>query len=148
MAEIKVEKVTLDKLEALQKLSIDTFRETFGFDNTEEELQQFFDENYTLAQLEKDVTDKESDVRFVKVDGREVGFMKVNWGAAQTEHELENAFEIQRIYILSECQGFGLGKKLFEMALDIAKAGEFDWDWLVVWEGNIKPKGFYNKYGF
>ena len=31
MAEIKVEKVTLDKLEALQKLSIDTFRETFGF---------------------------------------------------------------------------------------------------------------------
>ncbi|MDU7944184.1 MAG: GNAT family N-acetyltransferase, partial [Streptococcus salivarius] len=109
MAEIKVEKVTLDKLEALQKLSIDTFRETFGFDNTEEELQQFFDENYTLAQLEKDVTDKESDVRFVKVDGREVGFMKVNWGAAQTEHELENAFEIQRIYILSECQGFGLG---------------------------------------
>lgn len=53
MAEIKVEKVTLDKLEALQKLSIDTFRETFGFDNTEEELQQFFDENYTLAQLEK-----------------------------------------------------------------------------------------------
>ena len=65
MAEIKVEKVTLDKLEALQKLSIDTFRETFGFDNTEEELQQFFDENYTLAQLEKDVTDKESDVRFV-----------------------------------------------------------------------------------
>ena len=40
MAEIKVEKVTLDKLDVLQKLSIDTFRETFGFDNTEEELQQ------------------------------------------------------------------------------------------------------------
>ena len=135
MAEIKVEKVTLDKLEALQKLSIDTFRETFGFDNTEEELQQFFDENYTLAQLEKDVTDKESDVRFVKVD-------------AQTEHELENAFEIQRIYILSECQGFGLGKKLFELALDMAKAGEFDWAWLGVWEGNIKAQGFYHKYGF
>lgn len=94
MAEIKVEKVTLDKLDMLQKLSIDTFRETFGFDNTEEELQEFFNENYTLAQLEKDVTDVESDVRFVKVDGREVGFMKVNWDAAQTEHELKNAFEI------------------------------------------------------
>ena len=62
MAEIKVEKVTLDKLDMLQKLSIDTFRETFGFDNTEEELQEFFNENYTLAQLEKDVTDVESDV--------------------------------------------------------------------------------------
>ena len=70
MAEIKVEKVTLDKLEALQKLSIDTFRETFGFDNTEEELQQFFDDSYTLEQLEKGVADLESDVHFVLVDGR------------------------------------------------------------------------------
>lgn len=33
MAEIKVEKVTLDKLDACYKLGIDTFRETFGFDN-------------------------------------------------------------------------------------------------------------------
>ena len=148
MAEIRVEKVTLDKLDVLQKLSIDTFRETFGFDNTEEELQQFFDDNYTLEQLEKDVTDAESDVRFVLVDGREVGFMKVNWGAAQTEHELENAFEIQRIYILSECQGLGLGKKLFELALDMAKKGGFDWAWLGVWEDNVKAQGFYRKYGF
>ena len=41
MAEIKVEKVTLDKLEALQKLSIDTFRETFGFDNTKKNFNNF-----------------------------------------------------------------------------------------------------------
>lgn len=148
MAEIRVEKVTLDKLDVLQKLSIDTFRETFGYDNTEEELQQFFDDNYTLEQLEKDVTDAESDVRFVLVDGREVGFMKVNWGAAQTEHELENTFEIQRIYILSECQSLGLGKKLFELALDMAKKGGFDWAWLGVWEDNVKAQGFYRKYGF
>ncbi|EFW89599.1 GNAT family N-acetyltransferase [Streptococcus equinus] len=148
MAEIRVEKVTLDKLDVLQKLSIDTFRETFGYDNTEEELQQFFDDSYTLEQLEKDVTDAESDVRFVLVDGREVGFMKVNWGAAQTEHELENAFEIQRIYILSECQSLGLGKKLFELALDMAKKGGFDWAWLGVWEDNVKAQGFYRKYGF
>ncbi|SER61680.1 hypothetical protein SAMN04487840_10651 [Streptococcus gallolyticus] len=72
MSEIKVEKVTLDKLSILQELSIQTFRENFAFDNTEEELQQFFDDSYTLEQLEKEVTDPESDVRFVLVDGREV----------------------------------------------------------------------------
>lgn len=53
MSEIKVEKVTLDKLSILQELSIQTFRETFAFDNVEEELQQFFDDSYTLEQLEK-----------------------------------------------------------------------------------------------
>lgn len=70
MSEIKVEKVTLDKLSILQELSIQTFRETFAFDNTEEELQQFFDDSYTLEQLEKEVTDPDSDVRFVLIDGR------------------------------------------------------------------------------
>ena len=127
MSEITIKKVTLDKLATLQELSIQTFRETFAFDNTEEELQQFFDDSYTLEQFKKEIINPESDVRFVLVDGREVGFMKVNWGAAQTEHELENAFEIQRIYILNECQGLGLGKKLFELALDMAKEGRFDW---------------------
>lgn len=70
MSEIKVEKVTLDKLSIFQELNIQTFRETFVFDNTEEELQQFFDDSYTLEQLEKEVTDPESDVRFALVNGR------------------------------------------------------------------------------
>lgn len=70
MSEIKVEKVTLDKLSIFQELNIQTFRETFAFDNTEEELQQFFDDGYTLEQLEKGVADLESDVHFVLVDGR------------------------------------------------------------------------------
>lgn len=70
MSEIKVEKVTLDKLSILQELSIQAFRETFAFDNTEEELQQFFDDSYTLEQLEKEVTDPDSDARFVLIDGR------------------------------------------------------------------------------
>lgn len=148
LSEITIKKVTSDKLVTLQELSIQTFRETFAFDNTEEELQQFFDDNYTLEQLKEEISDPKSDVRFVLVDGREVGFMKVNWGTAQTEHELENAFEIQRIYILNECQGLGLGKKLFELALDMAKEGGFDWAWLGVWENNIKAQVFYQKYGF
>lgn len=41
MSEIKVEKVTLDKLSILQELSIQTFRETFTFDNAEENFNSF-----------------------------------------------------------------------------------------------------------
>ena len=53
-------------------------------------------------------------------------------GVTQTEHDLENAFEIQRIYILNECQRLGLSKKLFGLALDVAREGSFDWAWLGV----------------
>ena len=46
-----------------------------------------------------------------------VGYLLSNQGPAQTEHELENAFEIQRIYLLKAYQGQGLGKKLLSLLL-------------------------------
>ncbi len=61
---------------------------------------------------------------------------------------MDNAFEIQRIYILKDFQGYGLGKRLVELALEIAKSGDFDWAWLGVWEHNFKAQKFYAKYGF
>ena len=76
------------------------------------------------------------------------GFLKVNWGNAQTERELENAFEIQRLYVLQTYQGFGLGKQLFEFALEHAEKNGFSWAWLGVWEHNTKAQAFYNRYGF
>ena len=56
------------------------------------------------------------------------GFLKVNWGSAQTERELEDAFEIQRLYVLQKIVFLGLG--------------------LGVWEHNTKAQEFYNRYGF
>ena len=53
---------------------------------------------------------------FILVDGEKAGFLKTNVGSAQTEQHLDNAFEIQRIYISQAFQGMGLGKQLFEFA--------------------------------
>ena len=76
------------------------------------------------------------------------GYLRVNWGNAQTEQELEDAFEIQRLYVLQEFQGLGLGKQLFEFALDLAEQSGATWAWLGVWERNFKAQSFYARYGF
>ena len=76
------------------------------------------------------------------------GYLKVNWGGAQTDRKLDNAFEVQRIYVLKEYHGQGVGKALFEKALRIAESGDFDWAWLGVWEKNHKAQHFYKHYGF
>ncbi|SDB43902.1 Ribosomal protein S18 acetylase RimI [Streptococcus henryi] len=148
MASVSIEKVSKDKLPLLQKIAIQTFRETFEFDNTEEQLQDFFDEAYKLSDFESDLENPETESYFVLVEGQEAGFLKVNWGSAQTEQELDSAFEIQRIYILKSFQGQGLGKKAFEFALELADASGLDWAWLGVWERNFKAQALYAKYGF
>jgi len=117
-------------------------------DNTEEQLQEYFEEAYNLRVLSTELEDPDSETYFIMHEEEIAGFLKVNWGNAQTERELENAFEIQRLYVLQTYQGFGLGKQLFEFALEHAEKNGFSWAWLGVWEHNTKAQAFYNRYGF
>ena len=135
-------------VEVLAKLAKQTFRETFAHDNTEEQLQEYFEETYNLRVLSTELENPESETYFIMHEEEIAGFLKVNWGNAQTERELENAFEIQRLYVLQTYQGFGLGKQLFEFALEHAEKNGFSWAWLGVWEHNTKAQVFYYRYGF
>ena len=143
-----IRKVEIADVEVLAKLAKQTFRETFAHDNTEEQLQEYFEEAYNLIVLSTELEDPDSESYFIMHEEEIAGFLKVNWGNAQTERELENAFEIQRLYVLQTYQGFGLGKQLFEFALEHAENNGFSWAWLGVWEHNTKAQAFYNRYGF
>ena len=143
-----IRKVEIADVEVLAKLAKQTFRETFAHDNTEEQLQEYFEETYNLRVLSTELENPESETYFIMYEEEIAGFLKVNWGNAQTERELENAFEIQRLYVLQTYQGFGLGKQLFEFALEHAEKKGFSWAWLGVWEHNTKAQAFYNRYGF
>lgn len=148
MSEITLKLVEQSEIGQLRQLAIKTFTETFGHDNSPEQLEAYFEEAYAEEVLTREVTSSESQVVFILVDDHIAGYRKVNWGAAQTEHKLEDAFEIQRIYVLKQYQGLGLGKRLFEDALEMAEQKGFTWAWLGVWEGNFKAQNFYAKYGF
>lgn len=141
----KVEKADVGVLSQIAK---QTFRETFAHDNTEEQLKEYFEEAYSLRVLSAELENPESATYFIMHEEEIAGFLKVNWGNVQTERELENAFEIQRLYVLQTYQGFGLGKQLFEFALELAENNGFSWAWLGVWKHNTKAQAFYNRYGF
>lgn len=51
MSQITFKKVGLDNVNILQNIAIETFRQTFSHDNSEEQLQAFFNESYTLPVL-------------------------------------------------------------------------------------------------
>lgn len=78
MPQVEIRKVNQDELSLLQKIAIQTFRETFAFDNTAEQLQDFFDEAYTLSALKSEIADKESETYFILMSGKAAGFLKVN----------------------------------------------------------------------
>ncbi|MGA0317146.1 MAG: GNAT family N-acetyltransferase, partial [Flavobacteriaceae bacterium] len=61
------------------------------------------------------------------------GYLILNFDNSQTENVLNNqAFEIERIYLLKEYQNKGLGTELFEAAIQIGKEKRYRMLWLGV----------------
>lgn len=60
--------------------------------------------------------------------------------------DLTNCGEVQAIYVLKEAQGYGIGRRLMDAALDKLS----NYDPIVLWVLNVNQNaiGFYEHYGF
>lgn len=141
-------KCTQEDVYILQDISCKTFRETFADTNSPAELQKFLDKAYNEEKLRMELLNSNSQFYFLYTDGVLAGYLKLNEAPAQTEINDKSSLEIQRLYLLREFQGKGLGRELMDKALEIARAGEKEYVWLGVWEHNEKALAFYKKYGF
>lgn len=143
-------KVKAKEFQILRELEVETYGDTFGAYISDDDLEDYYQTVLSPEQVQKDLENPESETYFVLDHDQEVcGFLKFNWGKAQTESvEMNNAFEIQRIYVKNEHHGKGYGKEMLLFALQEAQKRGFDWAWLGVWERNFKAQNFYKQFGF
>jgi ribosomal protein S18 acetylase RimI-like enzyme len=143
-----IKKCTLQDLESLQKISIETFYQTFADSNTTENMKAYLENAYNEEKLYKELSNPNSSFFFVYVDERLAGYLKLNEFPSQSDINDIDSLELERIYILKEFQGAGLGKDLLEHAISIAIEHGKKYIWLGVWEHNERAKRFYQKNGF
>lgn len=141
-------KIDVDDVIQLQQISRITFSETFAEHNTEEDLNKYLQEQLSLNKLVEELNNNYSEFYFASENERVIGYLKLNWEKAQTELIDEAAFEIERIYILKEYFGKGLGQFLLDHAIIIGKTHQPTFIWLGVWEKNSRAIRFYEKNGF
>lgn len=145
---ITIKKCVLKDLPALQKISIETFTETFKDQNSPEHLTAYLEKAYNLEQLEQELTNHSSLFFFVYLNQEVAGYLKVNTDEAQSEAMGADSLEVERIYIKKKFQKHGLGKQLLNKAIEIALDQKKKKVWLGVWEENKKAITFYQKKGF
>ena len=148
MIPIDIKKVTLDDIDQLQKISKQTFYETFSGGNTEENMEIYLVEGFSIEKLTAELKDKNVEFYFATLDNSVIGYLKVNFGEAQTELQDDKALEIERIYVSKEFHGKNVGQILYDKAIQIAKLKKTDYVWLGVWEENPRAIHFYKKNGF
>ena len=93
------------------------------------------------------MTNPDSAFYFAKMEGKVIGYIKLNWGKAQTDLKDSNGLEIERIYIIKEFRGKKIGQILFNKALQLTCENNFDHLWLGVWEKNTGAIKFYERNG-
>lgn len=133
---------------ALAALGAQTFCETFEHCNTSEDMRQYISENFTPAALARELAMPQSEFYLAESAGRPAAYMKLNFGAAQTEPHFPGCAEVQRLYVLAECKRTGIGKALMETALRRAREEDSAGIWLGVWERNYPAQAFYKMFGF
>lgn len=145
---ITVRKCSTDDLPLLQKISVETFYETFKDQNSPENMQAYLERAFDIKQLTKELSHPSSEFYFVYSSGEIAGYLKVNGNDAQSEKMSDDSLEIERIYIRKRFHKQGLGHYLIRTAIEIAVKQHIKKIWLGVWEKNKNAIAFYEKMGF
>ena len=148
MRNISIKKVELKDIEKLQKIGRQTFFETFSKSNSEENMQKYLDEGFSIEKLTTELTDSNAEFYFAVLDLEVIGYLKLNFGDSQTELKDNKSLEIERIYVSKEFHGKSVGQLLYDKAIEVAKQKNANYVWLGVWEENPRAISFYKKNGF
>ncbi len=148
MADIEIKKITINDIEQLQKIGRQTFYETFSAENTEENMEKYLKDRFSIEKLTSELRDNNTEFYFASLDNKVIGYLKLNFEQSQTEPQDDKAVEIERIYVLKDFHGKNVGQLLFDKAIQIATQKSADYVWLGVWEENSRAINFYKKNGF
>lgn len=143
-----IKRATVEDVDRLQKISRKTFFETYSTLNSDKDMEEYLEKNFSIKTLTMELNNNNSQFYFAELDDRTLGYLKLNFGQSQTDLKDDQAVEIERIYVLKEFQGKEAGQLLYQKAVQIANDLNMDFVWLGVWEKNPRAISFYKKNGF
>ncbi|QED39010.1 GNAT family N-acetyltransferase [Antarcticibacterium arcticum] len=138
----------LAEVETLAQLSRKTFIESHGHSAAEKDIQAYADLNFSLKKLEADLQDPRIFFHKVLVNDQIAGYSKLILNEANSHTSVTPLAKFERLYLLKEFYGLGLGEKLLELNVEIARSHKQNGLWLYVWTENIRGLRFYQKSNF
>lgn len=132
----------------LLEFSKSTFLATYAAHNTPENMALYVAKNFTIEQVQWELQQPNNWFFVVKKQEEWLGYMKLVNSENPPELGQQKALEIERIYVIEQAKGLGIGTQLINHATQVAQSQGFNILWLGVWEFNSAAIAFYEKMGF
>lgn len=127
-----------------------TFAETFGylFVQHSEDLTQYLERTFSVVKIRASLEQSHNAYWLGLVDALPVGYAKLKYPSPAPVLTDAAPAQLQKIYVLREFTGRGIGKPLLHAALEHADDRAVSAIWLDVLEENTRAIGFYQHSGF
>jgi GNAT superfamily N-acetyltransferase len=134
--------------EALTEIAARTFIETFGAENTPEDLDAHILAYYSPTRQAAEIADPNITILLALQVEKLVGFAYIQRSTAPICVVSERPVELRRFYFAKSSHGSGFASVLMQAARQAALELNGTDIWLGVWERNPRAIAFYSKSGF
>ena len=143
-----LKKVTSNNIAALQAICITAYTQNFAHHWNGNGLELYLENQFSAKRITADLANTELAYYFIKMDNKPIGFIKLNLSVAIDDYPATEVTELEKMYVLPEMKGQGIGKKALSAIIqEIKNAGKKVF-FLCVIDTNIAAMKFYEKLGF
>ena len=146
--DIDVQQMKLSDLEILHGFCCDVYSLNFYNHWNDDGLEQYINKVFGVDTLKRELSDKNIQYYMAFINLEPAGFMKINLFSNLPGLDSQACIELDKIYILPQFKGKKIGKRLLDVAFDIAMNHKKEIFWLSVIDTNEEAISFYEKAGF
>jgi ribosomal protein S18 acetylase RimI-like enzyme len=134
--------------EMLAKLGERTFRESFGSENTPENMSWYVAKAFDIAAVAREIAEPNVTYLVGEIEARPAAYAMVRIVEPPATVAGPSPIELVRFYVDRPWHGAGVARTLMEACDDEARRRGARTLWLGVWEKNPRAIRFYEKCGF
>lgn len=144
---MQLKKIGIHDISELQEVYVNAYVPVFADHWTENGMEFYLERESNTERLKSDVKDADYEYYFIQKNGKNIGFIKTKDKSSDLFPELDNC-ELEKIYILPEYSGMGIGKMALTEVIDRARLKGKKLLFLSVIDTNKNAVAFYKKLGF
>ena len=123
--EIIFKQCSEEDVASLSEIGAKTFEETFAAENSKEDMEEYLQKDFNTEKILSEVQNPDSVFMLAQVKENRslmpMGYMKVNFGSAQTENAMTIQWRFSGLMSQSPARDFALGVTLWSMPLNWQK---------------------------